>query len=197
MDGRPAGRPTKTPWDEVRKDFIRGMTVAELSEKYKITDNSIYQRSWKEDWKALIKHAKEQAHKAIEDIIEQQKLIVSQTLQNEIERWQNKIKEVNGQILAKVEELLPGVDKMDAAQKAAGAVAQLDSTVRRSMGLDDKAVDGIRVNLTVTGRIDDLLAGQLAKPVAGLVVDVPPVPQLDCQTGKVSQVVGNEDVQVS
>lgn len=183
------GRTTKTPWDEVRKDFVRGMTVAELAEKYKITDNSIYQRSWKEDWKALIKHAKEQAHKAIEEIIEQQKLIVSQTLQDEVDRWQNKIKEVNGQILAKVEELLPGVDKMDAAQKAAGAVAQLDATVRRAMGLDDRSVDGVRVNLTLTGRIDDLLAGQAAKPANVQVIDATPGPALDYQEGNTKQVL--------
>lgn len=189
-----SGRTTKTPWDEVRKDFIRGMTVAELSDKYKITDNSIYQRSWKEDWKALIKHAKEQAHKAIEDIIEQQKLIVSQTLQDEIDRWQNKIKEVNGQILSKVEELLPGVDKMDAAQKAAGAVAQLDATVRRSMGLDDKVSDGSRINLTLVGRIDDILAGQAAKPANVQVTDSTAGLPVDYQAGKQGQVI---DVQTS
>ena len=156
--GRP-GRPSlNIDWDGIRRDFIRGLTVPEIARKYGVAGNTIHQRAWREDWKALTAQAKDVVGRAIADVIQSQKALVQQTVSTEIEEWQREIKEVNRDILGRVKYLVPTIDKLDAAQKAAGAVNVLDSTVRRAMGMDDKGPTDIRLNLAVIGRPDDLLA---------------------------------------
>ena len=187
--GRSVGRPTKTDWDLLRREYVRGCSLADLSIKFGVAIGTIQQRAWREDWKELVKAARSTANRAIEEILSTQRKVIQDTIADEVNRWQERVKDLNSQVLTKVEELIPSIDKMDSAAKATSAIATADTTVRRALGLDNGEDKGVRVNLTLTGRIDDLLSGQAAKPANVQVIDATPGPAMDYREGSAKQVL--------
>ena len=73
-----------TPWNEIKADYLNGVTPKELAEKYKITAKQIHDKAFRDSWVAEKTSISEKTRESVQNRIKELTDLALETLCNVI-----------------------------------------------------------------------------------------------------------------
>lgn len=136
-------------WGPIRKDWNGGVSVAEISEKYGLSQSTIYSQSQRHRWprrEILAKGrsapinaevvASKAVEKAIETTVAQQVPAINAAVREKLSKWFEKVLSTADRLHSQVDIMSGGRLEVEEIKSLASTLETIDRVSRRTFGLD-------------------------------------------------------------
>ena len=179
-EGKAKGRREKgsIDWGPIRKDWNGGVSVAEISEKYGLSQSTVYSQAQRHRWprrEILAKGrsapinaeavASKAVEKAIETTVAQQVPAINAVVRQKLSKWFEKVLATADRLHSQVDMMSGGRLEVEEIKSLASTLETIDRVSRRTFGLDSPSGSPVSVF-------------SVAAPVVSCpVIDVEPIPE--------------------
>jgi hypothetical protein len=145
-------------WGPIRKAWNGGLSVAEICERYNISDSTIYSQAKRYRWprreiipggrNAPIEApaiAAKATEKAIEQSVAQQIPAINAVVREKLSRWFEKVLATSDKLHAQVDALSDGRLEVEEIKSLASSLETIDRVSRRTFGLDSPSGSPVSV----------------------------------------------------
>lgn len=165
-------------WGPIRKDWNGGVSVAEISEKYGLSESTIYSQAQRHRWPKRDLLAKgrqapinapavaaKAVEKAIESTVAQQVPAINAVVREKLAAWFEKVLATADRLHSQVDMMSGGRLEVEEIKSLASTLETIDRVSRRTFGLDSPAGSSVSVF-------------SVSAPVVSCpVIDVEPLPE--------------------
>ena len=165
-------------WAPIRKDWSRGLPVAQIAKEHGIKEMTIYSQAHRHRWpkreailkgKIAVVDPKQIAEKAVEKGIEkavaEQEPVIKQVVREKLNAWFQRILTTTDKLQTHVDLLADGRLEVEELKSLASTVEVVDRVARRTFGLDSPSGSSVSV-FSVS-----------APTVQCPIIDVEPIPE--------------------
>jgi hypothetical protein len=158
------------PWNEIKDQFCKGVSVETLASTFAVKPGTIYQRAIRKGWRSLPQKQRQQVEKATHRIIAERVEQLAPVIDTAVKDWTDKSKRVAGRLVEKVSCKVEEPANPGELLKLASALEKADLVGRKALGIDTDA-QNISVSLNFGLQV---ISGSVSQNVSNGVVNTDP-----------------------